>query len=208
MERSASGRARAHPRSRGENGLPRLTVPPCAGSSPLTRGKRVWERRAAGFIGLIPAHAGKTYSNEAFGPPGGAHPRSRGENSSGVTGLSGVGGSSPLTRGKPDRSRRSADREWLIPAHAGKTEPAPSCWGGDSAHPRSRGENETRSFHELAHRGSSPLTRGKHSKSGARWGVWGLIPAHAGKTTLRLRCVLTAGAHPRSRGENATRGSR
>ena len=30
----------------------------------------------------------------------------------------------------------------------------------------------------------------------------GLIPAHAGKTHLWWTCSLSAGAHPRSRGEN------
>ena len=51
--------------------------------------------------------------------------------------------------------------------------------------------------------GSSPLTRGKHSRRRRQLFDRGLIPAHAGKT-LWLRRTRTAWrAHPRSRGENA-----
>ena len=53
-------RARAHPRSRGENleGLAGLLSG--LGSSPLTRGKRCPMLRLLARVGLIPAHAGKT----------------------------------------------------------------------------------------------------------------------------------------------------
>ena len=50
----------AHPRSRGENGHGRGEPVNQAGSSPLTRGKRVDEQAANVRPGLIPAHAGKT----------------------------------------------------------------------------------------------------------------------------------------------------
>ena len=51
---------RAHPRSRGENHrvLPRL--PSALGSSPLTRGKQCAHGMEHLWMGLIPAHAGKT----------------------------------------------------------------------------------------------------------------------------------------------------
>ena len=50
------------------------------GSSPLTRGKpeRTWTLK--GTIGIIPAHAGKTWVTSAVSPRGRDHPRSRGEN--------------------------------------------------------------------------------------------------------------------------------
>ena len=53
--------------------------------------------------------------------------------------------------------------------------------------------------------GSSPLTRGKLPPTGSRTSPMGLIPAHAGKTTRRSALQSVAGAHPRSRGENAPR---
>ena len=51
-------------------------------------------------------------------------------------------------------------------------------------------------------RGSSPLTRGKLTGICVPFGLVGLIPAHAGKTTLSLSQPPQERAHPRSRGEN------
>ena len=180
--------------------------PPCRrgrGSSPLTRGKHVHLSNFLTVCGLIPAHAGKTPPRSAGLTGAWAHPRSRGENfsSARVTTLRGGAhprsrgenedfyseserrrGSSPLTRGKLQRVLNLLDNAGLIPAHAGKTEqgrlPSSLC----RAHPRSRGEN-LRQWHTARVRlGSSPLTRGKLAKTIPCILIWGLIPAHAGKT--------------------------
>ena len=50
-------------------------------------------------------------------------------------------GSSPLTRGKPNRNGHVAMNERLIPAHAGKTLTGMVADTDAGAHPRSRGEN-------------------------------------------------------------------
>ena len=50
--------------------------------------------------------------------------------------------------------------------------------------------------------GSSPLTRGKPLILPQNHAVFGLIPAHAGKTTSSSCMPDTSTAHPRSRGEN------
>ena len=90
----------AHPRSRGENLEHGLDSPGGLGSSPLTRGKfqerRVLRQRAR----LIPAHAGKIDHLHLGDASGGAHPRSRGENTTWPTTAGRHPGSSPLTRGK------------------------------------------------------------------------------------------------------------
>ena len=52
-------------------------------------------------------------------------------------------------------------------------------------------------------KGSSPLTRGKLQAPRRAQARGGLIPAHAGKTSLRVRRSVHLWAHPRSRGENA-----
>ena len=70
----------AHPRSRGENFLGAGAGFSSAGSSPLTRGKHMRAITQAGFVRLIPAHAGKTEPRVRVGPCWPAHPRSRGEN--------------------------------------------------------------------------------------------------------------------------------
>ena len=91
-------------------------------------------------------------------------------------------GSSPLTRGKRFTFERTS--------------------AGETAHPRSRGENSIMSHLSPPLLGSSPLTRGKRRLVGdciaSRW----LIPAHAGKTRPCVSDLEAPAAHPRSRGEN------
>ena len=163
-----------------------------AGSSPLTRGKWAAQRRLFRSAGLIPAHAGKIRVAIWRAIPARAHPRSRGENISGLFIDAAAKGSSPLTRGKsaiPDDVR---DRAGLIPAHAGKISECASSVSPSRAHPRSRGENVLPVREECLHRGSSPLTRGKclfrlGSNHRRR-----LIPAHAGKIQREFRRAQTA----------------
>ena len=70
----------------------------------------------------------------------------------------------------------------LIPAHAGKTSSASAASKASRAHPRSRGENVAAWTEEERADGSSPLTRGKLSRTSSIVRKPGLIPAHAGKT--------------------------
>ena len=192
----------AHPRSRGENSAPRQEADVQEGSSPLTRGKLKSGRRRHCTVRLIPAHAGKTPISRGRVTSSRAHPRSRGENSI-VVGMVREGmGSSPLTRGKrriraaPSRPRR------LIPAHAGKTNVRGLGARRRRAHPRSRGENQSRVRRYTPPPGSSPLTRGKRRRGNRRGPTPGLIPAHAGKTSNEVIGSPVLRAHPRSRGEN------
>ena len=155
-------RAGAHPRSRGENLLLVLPSGAVQGSSPLTRGKLRARERLVDCRGLIPAHAGKTQTRPESRRPIGAHPRSRGENTTVSRPSITSGGSSPLTRGKRGAQASDGTQTGLIPAHAGKT-------------------------HDMQHDvdddwGSSPLTRGKPTYRVVSLGPPGLIPAHAGKT--------------------------
>ena len=175
-----------------------------AGSSPLTRGKQL--KRPGGRVRprLIPAHAGKTWRRPRRAPGKTAHPRSRGENRERRRGGSAPAGSSPLTRGKREGVQLVGVVGRLIPAHAGKTDCAASLASSAAAHPRSRGENLGRHRDGLQDRGSSPLTRGKHSYALNRVYRNRLIPAHAGKTFPGGRRRGHGPAHPRSRGENVT----
>ena len=173
-----------------------------AGSSPLTRGKPFDRIYTEGRTRLIPAHAGKTLPAALRLQKTWAHPRSRGENRMGGASRWLARGSSPLTRGKPTYNLPNYVGERLIPAHAGKTRRPCGTTRGRRAHPRSRGENLTSSPSSCRHRGSSPLTRGKHGVyAGGSPGI-GLIPAHAGKTPTPCGVGVRRGAHPRSRGEN------
>ena len=175
---------RAHPRSRGENTH--------ASWSPRDR------RR------LIPAHAGKTRWGRARRCWLGAHPRSRGENPPYADNLPNDSGSSPLTRGKLDRDVCEGVGCGLIPAHAGKTPRMSIKSSARWAHPRSRGENSHARPRPDWRRGSSPLTRGKPPRSLPANPASRLIPAHAGKTCVRVDMGGRVWAHPRSRGENTS----
>ena len=202
MTSAASPTGRAHPRSRGENWSDRLYTSDTWGSSPLTRGKPA-RRGLEGMVRrLIPAHAGKTTVAALALHGNAAHPRSRGENLPVLHPSMTVDGSSPLTRGKPQRRRGRQRGHRLIPAHAGKTS-LPSRWRRPArAHPRSRGENMNARFTSRATCGSSPLTRGKLLLVVISASHFGLIPAHAGKTRGGRRLRVPVAAHPRSRGEN------
>ena len=70
------------------------------------------------------------------------------------------------------------------------------------AHPRSRGENPFCAVMRISWLGSSPLTRGKRFTGCESLGSFGLIPAHAGKTSTRPCGGFRARAHPHSRREN------
>ena len=194
----------AHPRSRGENTGARQAQATRRGSSPLTRGKPRNETMPPNTAGLIPAHAGKTLAKPQLTDFMRAHPRSRGENSVGRGGNEGGTGSSPLTRGKRDLRRIQRVTVGLIPAHAGKTSFSRGSAAPSAAHPRSRGENRYASASARSPLGSSPLTRGKHHEADLECLGVGLIPAHAGKTLADGEPRRGPGAHPRSRGENAS----
>ena len=157
-----------------------------AGSSPLTRGKRVDKLLEPVCRGLIPAHAGKTLSSPRLISSRRAHPRSRGENELGRVSVGVQSGSSPLTRGKHMLPSWKGPEDRLIPAHAGKTLALPCGPLERAAHPRSRGENTLSGRYHFWYHGSSPLTRGKRAISSSYSAGRGLIPAHAGKTRSSL----------------------
>ena len=77
--------------------------------------------RSLGSGRLIPAHAGKTPEIPRYLAVISAHPRSRGENYSELGNTPSMTGSSPLTRGKHEKSYLVPLVPGLIPAHAGKT---------------------------------------------------------------------------------------
>ena len=157
----------AHPRLRGEHPHPGLYDPCGWGSSPLTRGARVFIRGKYLVNGLIPAYAGSTFHSGLACPFLSAHPRLRGEHEKDPPNQAGQRGSSPLTRGALLSCLSCMTRAGLIPAYAGSTVcggvkrpsrglipayagstvvPHPSAAGG-TAHPRLRGEHGI--YHEF-----------------------------------------------------------
>ena len=173
--------------------------------SPLTRGKPRPSSTRRRALRLISAHTGKTPRLSDRSCHVTAHPRSREENIDAWQLPERHVGSSPLTRGKPSRRKTPTLNTGLIPAHAGKTMSRGPRSLALTAHPRSRGENLSVVVQLPNSAGSSPLTRGKRSAEFWRVVASGLIPAHAGKTSIHLLSPAVLEAHPRSRGENASR---
>ena len=176
------------------------------GSSPLTRGAPTQLLHRGTQVRLIPAHAGSTKEKRYAYCDWWAHPRSRGEHVPLPRKLWRRWGSSPLTRGAHPQRLTLRPRTGLIPAHAGSTSSADGGGRPEPAHPRSRGEHRLVLPARRWRRGSSPLTRGARWSAGPVPGRPGLIPAHAGSTSIRFLMRSPPPAHPRSRGEHmATR---
>ena len=129
------------------------------------------------------------------------HPRSRGEYLPRPWSIGLNPGSSPLTRGILDVSKRHGVSTGFIPAHAGNTSRKKEMAELAEVHPRSRGEYALFLLAVLPQPGSSPLTRGipdgkYYVPDWARF-----IPAHAGNTIYYCWKIIAYQVHPRSRGE-------
>ena len=111
----------AHPRLRGEHAGTKGNIVGYHGSSPLTRGARVYFMGAVVYLGLIPAYAGSTVSCRSTSAIRRAHPRLRGEHVSPPRRSTALYGSSPLTRGARLPSLPGRLGLGLIPAYAGST---------------------------------------------------------------------------------------
>ena len=122
MEQTADAHGKAHPRACGENGRGRMRRCQGSGSSPRMRGKHCATGAAAGEVGLIPAHAGKTRGKPRRHSTCQAHPRACGENIYPSLKTCTAKGSSPRMRGKRVDKLISGLSGGLIPAHAGKTD--------------------------------------------------------------------------------------
>lgn len=144
----------------------------------------------------IPAHAGKTDGRHAATACPREHPRSRGENHIAKGGFDAALGTPPLTRGKQQPKLLVAHFLRNIPAHAGKTRPALYSPLSSEQHPRSRGENtlgyEVVDWIEK----TSPLTRGKHTSSPAKFGSQCRILYHSERRACRARRRLAGFDHP------------
>ena len=156
------------------------------------------------WLRLIPARAGKTSADRSQSPYPRAHPRAGGENPRSHSTKREQRGSSPRGRGKPGRQLAGLARQRLIPARAGKTNPARPHRTAGRAHPRAGGENRFAGYIKRTAKGSSPRGRGKHAQELGRSRAPRLIPARAGKTRELSPTPPAARAHPRAGGENLT----
>ena len=198
-----SYRSSDHPRSRGE--YPRLQLPAgnALGSSPLSRGILNVIQPPENAVRIIPALAGNTGICSSQRATRTDHPRSRGEYDHCNNGRNTHHGSSPLSRGIPQRVPRLRRGPGIIPALAGNTShPLPWC-STTTDHPRSRGEYISYGHMNSTGSGSSPLSRGILTAPFNKLKEFGIIPALAGNTGRGVSPVRRRSDHPRSRGEYA-----
>ena len=151
--------------------------------------------------GIIPTLAGNTLAEVVQAPTRADHPHSRGEYKTGMTFPVSATGSSPLSRGI-HRSRIADMELWrIIPTLAGNTIERPASIGTFKDHPHSRGEYSGAVPVMGSGAGSSPLSRGIPTASGASRPIPGIIPTLAGNTRQALPLVSELKDHPHSRGE-------
>ncbi len=170
------------------------------GSSPLTRGGQRDRSEKILSKGLIPAYAGRTATSFNAATATSAHPRLRGADNSNHKPLTALRGSSPLTRGGPEKNINLLHAKGLIPAYAGRTYTPLRNMRKAAAHPRLRGADAGIWIAAGAFCGSSPLTRGGRVTSINHKCVRRLIPAYAGRTLGSVNAAAGCGAHPRLRG--------
>ena len=194
-----------HPRIRGEHGVSAYNFTRQAGSSPHTRGARVFDEDRGQVEGIIPAYAGSTSLVMRSCCLGRDHPRIRGEHFHTAVEQGARDGSSPHTRGAPRRVHGVAVGPGIIPAYAGST---PRCTKGRSSkrdHPRIRGEHIKGLWDGIKSGGSSPHTRGARPRILGFLFRKRIIPAYAGSTPTGPSSKSPARDHPRIRGEHLPR---
>ena len=193
----------AHPRPCGEHddqsGQPGWFL----GSSPPVRGAPVIQEWALMVTGLIPARAGSTTSIRPRSIRTRAHPRPCGEHGGGRNSESLGEGSSPPVRGALTKAGVPLFAPGLIPARAGSTLLTARLSPAWRAHPRPCGEHVPAARPTLCLSGSSPPVRGAPHARPVHPRAYGLIPARAGSTHLRVRREVGGRAHPRPCGEHA-----
>ena len=151
-----------HPRIRGEHTRSHAQRGWGGGSSPHTRGARLWRPPTSPIVRIIPAYAGSTRPSSFAGTWYPDHPRIRGEHAGGALHVTGARGSSPHTRGALLASRALTRNMRIIPAYAGSTLPGDLQGDGGGDHPRIRGEHRPEFLQAQGVDGSSPHTRGAH----------------------------------------------
>ena len=172
-----------------------------AGSSPRMRGAGADARREVIVPGIIPAHAGSSSDGQDHGIQTWDHPRACGEQSIPHLRPTHQWGSSPRMRGADHRRRDGRAARRIIPAHAGSSRGGVEHEPVRGDHPRACGEQGVLPPANHASVGSSPRMRGAARHEQGWHGEHGIIPAHAGSSTLGRADVALCQDHPRACGE-------
>ena len=166
------------------------------------RGTRFVQATTQDTVGIIPAHAGNTQVLHTVGAHLGDHPRACGEHRGVTTHTLRRLGSSPRMRGTRGRTSFPPRFQGIIPAHAGNTGNVGGSRRRAGDHPRACGEHQVFSLIVTGWLGSSPRMRGTRKQSLLIRHFIGIIPAHAGNTSLMSCTAVLPRDHPRACGEH------
>ena len=168
------------------------------------RGKGAMFLSLISFVGITPAHAGKSFCFGYGFRHRQDHPRTCGEKKNTLYQFLPDLGSPPHMRGKVKRFPQSDSIPRITPAHAGKSFPFMQKKTSDQDHPRTCGEKTGKGQQYFINKGSPPHMRGKVLASGTPMLLRRITPAHAGKSRSCLHSVKHLLDHPRTCGEKAT----
>ena len=139
----AGSRARVdapdHPRACGAHHVAHPSTAAMSGSSPRMRGSHAYSLKSGRSSGIIPAHAGLTWTMERLSRSCGDHPRACGAHSSKSGWTKTWQGSSPRMRGSPSSTHHRSTATGIIPAHAGLTADPANHHDSRRDHPRACG---------------------------------------------------------------------
>ena len=174
---------RDHPRACGAHPVSPFRCAPRPGSSPRMRGSRNVTYNRAITNGIIPAHAGLTPQARPYPHSKRDHPRACGAHPY----ILSAAGSSPRMRGSLFGSLCKHILKGIIPAHAGLTLTKVARILDLRDHPRACGAHVILPSNNQRRLGSSPRMRGSLRLLQGCHSLQGIIPAHAGLTTVQGR---------------------
>ena len=150
---------------------------------------------------ITPAHAGKSRKPPRNERAEQDHPRPCGEKCLWENGKRQPSGSPPPMRGKANRSLSSPIKNGITPAHAGKRLHNATHMTTVWDHPRPCGEKSQFVKTDDFDKGSPPPMRGKVHFHFFALHLIRITPAHAGKSSHRLKPSAACRDHPRPCGE-------
>ena len=169
------------------------------------RGKGTAVHLCAAFVGITPAHAGKSGLSGSAAGACRDHPRTCGEKLSRRSPTRLLPGSPPHMRGKGLVKHCGGSCLGITPAHAGKRDATTPTRSKTWDHPRTCGEKPPRPTPQPSITGSPPHMRGKAFSAAVALWVIGITPAHAGKRITAARRLSARRDHPRTCGEKNLR---
>ena len=176
------------------------------GSSPRMRGSLLLNSSFGVLYGIIPAHAGLTFSHLWPQHSLRDHPRACGAHQAHEGRKSNGEGSSPRMRGSQARIPVHAPCEGIIPAHAGLTAPVVFPLRLFRDHPRACGAHILFFGVQCLVEESSPRMRGSPTYRLESISCHGIIPAHAGLTPKSNPGRRRSRDHPRACGAHCEDG--